>query len=313
MDVKRFVLLWKKNCITMFAAMLLGIVLGGVIYHIYYLQATKVPVYETESIFYITANEASVYNYFNSYTWADEIRKAPILDRAYEALLQEHPDTNITKDDMKNSVSADIMSDLRIVTVWIRTDQEETSRQISMAIAEGMVGFAEYVHEFDSIELWSVEETELVKKDYLIGHAMILGCIVAIVLWWICYSLFYAMDDMICVERDVTGITDIPVLGYDTKKKDPFFSELLEMNKNRIFDGKTIDRSSIGDEQWCTTLKNRQGDKIILEVPFHKMNRKMLELALSECRKNEVFVSGIVITEADDRFLQQYYGIKKRK
>ena len=57
----------------------------------------------------------------------------------------------------------------------------------------------------------------------------------------------------------------------------------------------------------------KQGDKIILEVPFHKMNRKMLELALSECRKNEVVVSGIVITEADDRFLQQYYGIKKRK
>lgn len=255
MDVKRFFLLLRKRWYTVMIAFILGALISGVSYQIYYRNTTKNPKYQAEGIFYINANEKEAYIYFNSYTWGDEIRKERILGPAYEVIEKKYAFLGITKEEMRESVSASILSDLRILVVDIQNESKEKCEAMIEGFSKSICDFPEVVDEFNSIDSWGFEDTKLLMKPNLWTQAVVLGMTIAFIVWMICYLMYYAIEDSICTENDLTCKNEISFVGYRTKKKNEFLeslteSNLLELQKDGEVWEPSITRVYLGDRLW---------------------------------------------------------------
>ena len=57
----------------------------------------------------------------------------------------------------------------------------------------------------------------------------------------------------------------------------------------------------------CKHLRN--AESVLLNIPWGRNNGRQMERVLEQLRLQEVKVDGIVITEADDKFVKAYYRI----
>lgn len=307
MDAKRFFLMLSYKWYTVIAALLLGAVLFGLGYGVHYGYETRNPKYTTEGIFYISAKNPQGYVYYNGYTWEDQIKKEIILEPSYQALCTAHPDTTITKEEMRESVSATILSDLRIVVVTITSDTEEKCALISEAFSVGITGFAEHVREFNSIDFWGYEEIVPVEKENLILHAILLGMVTGFIVWLVVYLMYYAVEDSIVTHKDVEAL-GLFFVGFESVKENEHLKKQVSENCHRLFGTTTPVRVNVDQiELWHNKMEEAGENGLLLEVPFRKQNLKKVELCMKNCKDCDVVVKGVVITMADDRFLHFYY------
>ena len=57
----------------------------------------------------------------------------------------------------------------------------------------------------------------------------------------------------------------------------------------------------------------RKGKALLIYIPWGRNNGRQVERVLRQWKLQGCEVKGIVITEADDRFVKAYYAIEKRK
>ena len=302
-------------------ALVAGAIIGAAIYGIYFINLNKTKNYTSEAYFYITANDEAAYNYYNAYTWKSVILSQPIMDTVKEVLQGKY-----SEEELENSISADVVSDLRIVVVDVTMNSKESADEVMQAVSKGMEGFSEYVDEFDKISLWSLKEAKEVINENMILHAILLGIVLSLIVWFIAYSIYYAVEDSIYVAKDIECLTKLPVLGIQTKKNNAFLSGLLELNTKEIC-GENAEyiELSVDDEENVVEdlakLSRQQKEsaqkespenasKVIVTVQFGKHNGRKLTFLLQQAKMQNVKIAGIVIKDADDIFLKQYYHLK---
>ena len=324
-DLKRFILALGRKLWLLPVAVLVGALLGGIGYKVITGITNGEPEYQASADYYITFNfDEFNYgaDYYNAYTWDGILRDDPIVDYALALLPKE-----ITKDMVKAAVTGEMLGDYRILTVHVRTESKEKSDLIAKAYEESLWNFGQEIELLTSVELWSQEEAVLFEKNTRTANAAFLGALVMFLAALFTLMMYYLLEDAVYVEKDGRQRFGLPVYGLLTKQKDFLQQQMYEDNlsflvgKNcsngaekqeeessriEIWNGEQIPKS--GD---CEKLRN--AEYLLVSIPWGRNNGRQAERVLSQLQMQGCEVKGLVITEAEDWFVNSYYAIERRK
>lgn len=330
-DLKKTVLLFRKKigqilgCVVATALLFAGVyLLQRAIFH-------SEKIYQASSDYYITFDLDRYPNgvdYYNAYTWDSILRDDPIID----TVMKNLPDS-YTKDQVKPMISGEMLGDYRILSVYVTGEQPESVEDIAEALDTALQRFPERIDMIVSIEPWSTEPCKLLKADNKAGNAAVLGAIVGLVVSGFAFAFWCILDDGVYTEKDCS--LPVPFLGFMTRKNSEFcrkelslnLLEFLEqdkkysltvINRNSILPGNVYETLKamcplIGDclsltEENMPELKKSAG--IILMAPWGKKNIRVLEKTVVFLEKQKCRPAGVIFYDAEDEFLQKYYGVR---
>ncbi|MDO4302784.1 MAG: hypothetical protein Q4D94_02610 [Bacillota bacterium] len=225
MDLKRLMLYFQRKIWIIIMLIILGATFGGVVYQI--IRGMKMPVeYETVSKLYISFGvdeSGEVYQHYNGYTWNDLMDTDPILD----LIMEELP--GYEKEEVREATSAEILSDIRLLTVTVTGGSEKFVREIRDAAEAGLMKFAQESDEISLIKVIRSEAPQRVYWDDRTSAACITGAVIVGVLAFLAFGFAYAFNESIFVQGDVEKKYPYKALGILTmnqKGLQPYAGEL---------------------------------------------------------------------------------------
>lgn len=225
MDLKRLMLYLQKRIWLAVVLAVLGATCGGVIYQV--ARSVKMPVeYEAVSKLYISFGHdesGEVYQYYNGYTWNDLLDTDPILD----LVMQELP--GYEREKVMEATTAEILSDIRLLTVRVRGEDEKFVREIRSALESGLREYARDSEELDQIKVIRSGVPERVYWDDRTTSACVAGGVLLGVLSLIVIGFHYVLDESIYVQEDIEKRYHCKALGILTRNQkglQPYAREL---------------------------------------------------------------------------------------
>lgn len=332
-DLKLAALLYRKKIWVSIVCAMAGAALAGGLYflvHVIYAPARE---YEAVSKLYLTFaadDDGDAYQYYNGYTWNDLMGTEPILDK----IMEELPE-GFERADVKNSITADILSDIRLLTITVTTHDPDRTQQIVRAGENALIRFGGEMIEFDKIEVIDHGQAALVAVEDETVRAVIAGAVAGFLLSLLGLAFARIMDDSVYVPSDFEKRYPYPVLGvcFDGKpelgKREleehiAFVSELTESvfeidtaEKNvKLPDGCIPCRGVMAvnhgmpikyDMPESESMEKDAG--IILYIPYGRGNGKLLERWICEAMLYGCEILGAVITGADERLYRLYFAL----
>ncbi|MBR4640934.1 MAG: hypothetical protein IKO79_10285 [Butyrivibrio sp.] len=270
-----------------------------------------------------------------------EAAGGPDISNQLQAL--EEVGVDVIKDESKINVKGDIISNERFLLVTINETDKELVEKLTDAFIKSLESYPTYnaSKAFESIVCTSKSDVYLEKADNRIVVAIIFGAILAAVLAFLAILLIDAVDEAIYVPEECEKRYGIRVLGTVFQGNEA--CDLLRGELAKLYDKYVADKENIVlissdaandasfSEKDLESLKKTLGsdydDKLskikaisasdigaaegaILAVPYGKKNAAMTEHLISQLKKIECPVLGIVFTRADLKFIKRYYGIK---
>lgn len=270
-----------------------------------------------------------------------EAAGGPDISNQLQAL--EEVGVDVIKDESKINVKGDIISNERFLLVTINETDKELVEKLTDAFIKSLESYPTYnaSKAFESIVCTSKSDVYLEKADNRIVVAIIFGAILAAVLAFLAILLFDAVDEAVYVPEDCEKRYGIRVLGtvfQGSEACDLLSGELAKLYDKYVADKENIvlissdaaDNASFSEkdlESVKKTLGSDYDEKLskikaisasdigaaegaILAVPYGKKNAAMTEHLISQLKKIECPVLGIVFTRADLKLIKRYYGIK---
>ena len=270
-----------------------------------------------------------------------EAAGGPDISNQLQAL--EEVGVDVIKDESKINVKGDIISNERFLLVTINETDKELVEKLTDAFIKSLESYPTYnaSKAFESIVCTSKSDVYLEKTDNRIAVAIIFGAILAAVLAFLAILLIDAVDEAIYVPEECEKRYGIRVLGtvfQGNEACDLLRGELAKLYDKYVADKENIvlissdaaDNASFSEkdlESVKKTLGSDYDEKLskikaisasdigaaegaILAVPYGKKNAAMTEHLISQLKKIECPVLGIVFTRADIKFIKRYYGIK---
>ncbi len=232
-DLKRLWRQFKKRFWIVIVITLIGAVCGFVAYVIYSNIKSGNTVYRIRNDYYISFNHEDFPNgvdYYNAYTWDGILRDDPIVNVALENA------SGVTKQQILDSVTGEILGDYRILTVVVTGTDSDLIQKISDAYKVALPAFADKIDMLSKIELWTDAEIEVYDAYTREGNAAFLGGLIGLLCSLFAVLLYAIFDDRIYTERDwIMRYPDIPYLGKrDTDEYKVNREHLLEADGNYI-------------------------------------------------------------------------------
>lgn len=364
MDLKRLFLRMQGKIWLLIMLIVLGAVIGGVGYQI--ARATRMPItYEAVSKLYISfsADEnGDVYQYYNGYTWNELLDTDPIMEKIEDNLSDDY-----TAQEVIEATKAEILSDIRLLTVTVQGADEKTVREIQSAVEAGLVDYSKESEELKRIEVIRSMEPERVYWDDKTVTAGVLSAVVFAIVGIFVLTIFYVMDDAVYVQADIEKRYKTRALGMMMKSQkglQPYARELIAnityvLGEQREFvlidmdghaDVRTMELEKLlnagenefigGDgemggltwtmpkpegeaereDAWkavpfnesvitaedCAKIRSLKG--AILLLPYGTDVSKKTERVLNLLKNQDCDVIGMIITQADEDFLNSYYN-----
>lgn len=270
-----------------------------------------------------------------------EAAGGPDISNQLQAL--EEVGVDVIKDESKINVKGDIISNERFLLVTINETDKELVEKLTDAFIKSLESYPTYnaSKAFESIVCTSKSDVYLEKTDNRIAVAIIFGAILAAFLAFLAILLIDAVDEAIYVPEECEKRYGIRVLGTVFQGNEA--CDLLRGELAKLYDKYVADKENIVlissdaandasfSEKDLESLKKTLGsdydDKLskikaisasdigaaegaILAVSYGKKNAPMTEHLISQLKKIECPVLGIVFTRADLKFIKRYYGIK---
>lgn len=308
MDLKRLVLVLGRKLWLILAAVVLGAVLGGITYKVVTNITNGEPEYRASADYYISFFESGP-DYYNAYTWDNILRDDPIVDYALTLLPAE-----ITKDMVKAAVSGEMLGDYRILTVHVNAPTKELADIIAKAYQDSLWNFGQKMDLLDKVELWSQEEAVLFEKNTKTANATFLGALIAGILVIFGLWFYYILEDAVYVEKDGELRFGLPVYGLLTKGNDELQKQMFGDNLRFVFEEKQVETwngEMVPSEEDYERLRN--AENLLIQIPWGKNNCRQVERVFRQLELQKVQVKGIMITDADDRFVKAYYTVERVK
>lgn len=369
MDLKRLTLYFQKKIWIILLLIAIGGGLGAMIYQM--VRSMKMPVeYQSVSKLYITFNHdenGDVYQYYNGYTWNELLDTDPILIAIMNHL------TGYEETEVKDATSAEILSDIRLLTITVKGDNEKSVREIQAAVEKGLSDYAQQSPELLKIVPIRSDMPERVYWNDYTTKAFVAGAVLFGILSLLAFSFAYVLDDAIYVQTDVEKHYPYKALGVMTRNQkglQPYVRELkaniayclgdirnlmvLDMDNHAEQQSADLDKllnweeggtlggdKDVGGElvwhvkeeedeedeeedlqeekEWNITVFNendmgqeqcrqiRESGGVILLLPFGNDVSRKTERMLTLLRNQDCKVYGMVITEADEEYLNRYY------
>lgn len=225
MDLKRLALYLQKKIWLVIMLAILGATCGGIIYQV--VRSMRMPVeYEAVSKLYISFGHdesGEVYQYYNGYTWNDLLDTDSILDIVMTAL------PGYERRQVQDATTAEILSDIRLLTITVKGYNEKFVREIQDAVENGLREYARESKELDQIEVIRSGAPERVYWDDRTTSACVTGAILLGVLAMLVIGFNYVLDESVYVQEDVEKKYSFKVLGILTRNQkglQPYAGEL---------------------------------------------------------------------------------------
>ena len=322
MDLKRLVLYFQKKIWLIVMLAILGATCGGILYQI--VRSMRMPVeYQAVSKLYISFGHdenGEVYQYYNGYTWNDLLDTDPILDIVMESL------PGYEKKQVMEATTAEILSDIRLLTVTVKGDDEKFVREIRNALESGLKEYARESSELEQIKVIRSGAPERVFWDERTTSACITGAVLLGLLAFLVICFHYILDEAVYVQEDIEKMYSFKALGILTRNQkglQPYARELkanikyalegkrsfaildmanhsdmrrlelerlLNTEETEIFGGSEADHDGSGFEWHIPRADDQQGKKGEWEVTAFGEN----VLSEEECRRIRE-IGGVII------------------
>ena len=156
MDLKKLcILLFHKFWIVVLAAVI-GAGLGAGVYLLHHVALNNNREYQAQSKVYLDFapdETGEVYQHYNGYTWNDLMSTNLIIDTTMSYLPEDY-----TAEEVSEATLAEILSDVRLLTITITTSNAERTAKILEATDRALVEMGQREQEFIDIEV--IKETE---------------------------------------------------------------------------------------------------------------------------------------------------------
>lgn len=306
MDMKKLGLCFMRKSWMLLVAAMLGAALGGILYTIARIVPESEREYQAVSKIYLdfAADETGeVYQAYNGYTWNDLMVTDPILD-----VTMEYLPTDYTREEVAAATKAEILSDLRLLTLTITTHDEERCNAIMEASEKSLVKQGETAKEFKSITVIRSVQAKLVTADDKMVQAVLVGLAVVFVLTLFGMMFYYVLDDRILIAGDLKIVTDAAFVGY---------AGVAEVFGSDYDDNLSYLRGKLGEVTILPVTQPKAGSKdvvtqdkadVVVTIEYGKVHAAYLAYELEQLKLREYRVVGIAISGADEKFLNRYYG-----
>ena len=318
-----------------------GAVLGSGLSLIVALLQMQERCYVSETEYYIkfAAGALEAKHHYNDFTWNDVLVSDSILGRAMEQLGDQYDRSQV-----QNMITADILSDVRYLTITVRGLEFAQVEEIKNAIGTALESFGETKDEFDQI--YKIDDLEIVQEDvpFFTWRAAFLGGLLAGLLGIFLTAFRFCMGSVIYTKRDITRYTGVPAYGMTfvaRYKKNKFqtiqnrqrkmLCENLQMlveahSKIMLIDAsdgeeamaflEEIQNVGIADSahfQVYNTKKSRvmqQNAVFLAVIPFGKTYRERIIDEIENVQLQGGKTVGGILTKADALWTGIYYGLK---
>ncbi len=147
--------------------------------------------------------------YINDYTWQNLVH----TDKAV-VFVQEQLSFNISEEELKASVTAGLVSDVRFVTLKVTTDNPEHSVQIAQAYQEAIIRLAEEMVDIERVVVFTnADSATKIQNDNRTFRMACTGAILGAVISSFAIIWFFTMDDSIYVPFTIERRFALPVIG----------------------------------------------------------------------------------------------------
>lgn len=311
----------------------IGAVLGGGLHLLVVLWGMKDAMFVAETEYYVDFADGRLEakDYYNDFTWNDVIATDLILGAMMEEL-----GTGYDRAAVKQMLNADILSDVRYLTITVSGKEEDSVSEVSAAFCKAITAFGQQMDEFDAI--YQIEDNAVKREEarYFVWQAAFLGMLVLVGIGIFGIMLGFMVGDRFYTKTDVIKFLDMNALGLLCKKgnnkrgihEERLLGNLKELQKKnkKIYlldaeDGKDaalfVERlkafaadisldAFLPCERYCV-----EEDAVILAiVPFEKIYREKITDEINNAILHGGKIAGAVLTECDRRWVDLYYGRK---
>lgn len=308
MDMRKLALCFMRKIWMALLAALIGAAAGGGIYTIVRIVPEAEREYQAMSKVYLdfAADETGeVYQEYNGYTWNDLMATDPILDVTMHYLPEDY-----TREEVMEATKAEILSDLRLLTVTITTHDADKSNKILEATGQSLTDYGNMAKEFRQIKVIQTTKAVLVTADSRMMQAVLVGMALAAAVTLIGMLLYYVLDDRIIVASDLRQVTEAPFVGYDgagERFSGDYEENLayLKRRKGNIAVFSPVQGETVEAAEWQELC---MADGVVLVVPYGKMHAVYLSYLIEQLDIRECTLAGVAIGGTDGKFLKRYYG-----
>lgn len=324
----------------------LGIVLGACVFALLYFLKTSVfvgnPTFEAVSKLYLTFGvdeSGEVYQHYNGYTWNDLMSTDPILDKTMAALTMDIPRQEVVAD-----TKAEILSDIRLLTITITSDSAEKTEAIELATNQALEQFGKEQEELVKIETIETGAVKQVYADNRLVNAAITGAVCGLLVSILGLWLYLILEDSIYVEQDCRRHFNLSCIGmlsgdgeqqtkqlddelsanciyklqdkknvavvdlYSTSQADKAVIELRAVLKDQMAD-QELEIHSFGLDQDIADVFDtlRKMDLVWVLMEQGKPNGKKMRHFMELCKIQDCRIDGIIVTEVRGKYLKRYY------
>ncbi len=340
-DSKAVLATYLTRLPVLFLLAVAGAVLGSGLHLLMALAAAREPVYVSETEYYIAFAEGryEARDWYNDFTWNDVISTKPIMGRMMELLGSGYDDNQV-----KSMVTADILSDVRFLTITVRGQEPETVEAVKNAIGTALEEYGNFEDAFSAID--KIEDLEIVQEKipYFGWRAAFLGAIIFVGIGIFVTALGVSVGSIFYTKCDVMKMLGVPVCGMTfradgRKKTDDIFMErqrrMLEENVKTLTEkyGSLVLMDASGGKEaeaflQVTGMCNLagaekleildtncageciRGTAIMVVIPFGKPYREKItdEINYAALQGGEIVAAALI--KVDRSWSKIYYGWK---
>ncbi len=273
-----------------------GAVIGSGLYLLIMMIDSRVPVYQSETLYYIDFAEGRIdaKDYYNDFTWNTVIGSDLILGRVVEQL------PGYERSVIRNMITADILSDVRYLTITVRGEDATQVEEIAAMLGEALVYFGtefkglderdiygsivkiDVSDTFDSIVKIEDSGVNKIVQPLFTWRAAFLGFVIGFLAAWFVFSVQFAVADAFYTRGNIERYLGISSLGIRYRQGKRHSSKKLQIEETK--------------------------DGVILLIPFGVSCRRRTEDMMRDLKMQERKVLGAVLTEADAKWMKLYYG-----
>lgn len=239
-----------------------------------------------------------------------------------------------SKEYVEKAVTAEILADVRVMTVTVITENSEKTNAIMDATLASLAHFPQEVDTFDSIEPWEVNEAVYVEPDLQLLRFGAVGAVCGFLLSLLWVWLRALLSDSICTSEEFFARYGIPVIALYNKNYELIFENEAKENYSKLFH----DASALSCKVGLISLDELGGDidfpfdvlryeynriesddyrdlrerkDNILIIRWGKPNGNLISHALEQLRVQEIKITAAIICGVREDYLKRYYKMRK--
>ena len=308
MDMKKLMLRFIGKIWIVLLAAVVGAAIGGAVYTVSHIVPESEREYRAMAKIYLdfaVDETGEVYQAYNGYTWNDLMKTNPILDKTMAHLPGDY-----TQDEVMAATEAEILSDIRLLTIYITAHEQTRCDAILSATGQALTELGDTAKEFKQIEVIQTTEAALVAADVRTVQAVLVGIVTAVVLILLGMMLYYVLDDRIEVASDWKMVTDVSFIGYAGagERLDREYQDNLAYLQEQTGDISVftvMQDDTITPEKWQELCAS---DGVVVVADYGKVHAAFLTYIIEQLQVRGCRLIGVAISGADEKFLRRYYG-----